>query len=357
MAQVDRAVAAAPPAMEGVAAHPQTTITGDAVARLDRAAFERCQGDGRLERRSRRVLAGYRLVGQRRMRILDQRPPFLGCEAAAERTGVVAGRRDQGQDLATLDIHQHDRANLVPKTFGGVVLQIKIECQRQVRARLPLLAVEFTYHPADGIDLDLGAAAGATQNLVVRPLDPRLADAKPGQVKQRIILDVTLRHGRNVADDMNQRFPLRILPAHALLNGNTGKVDGIDLDVGNILPAQVLGHRDRNELPLLPCFLEHPTQVGLADRHDLVQRSEREFDIARLLGHQQHPIILQVRREQATAPIKDAAARRRDHPQIDPVVLGKRDVPLRLNGLQVIEAPAQCREEKRLATGEHRRPA
>ena len=81
-------------------------------------------------------------------------------------------------------------------------LQAGIDGEDQFLARLAVVARELAYHPAIGVDLDLAVARLAAQQLVVLPLDPVFADAKPGELEQRVAGQLLFRHRGHVAQHM-----------------------------------------------------------------------------------------------------------------------------------------------------------
>ena len=76
-------------------------------------------------------------------------------------------------------------------------------------------------------------------------------------------------------------------------------------------------------------------------------RVERLVDaFGRLLGHQQHAVIAPVVGQLDAETVEDAAARRRDQPLGDAVVLGLGHVLVAVADLQLVEPPGQHREHQ-----------
>ena len=95
--------------------------------------------------------------------------------------------------------------------------------------------------------------------------------------------------------------------------------------------------------------------VAVAERHEPVDGVERRGDVAALVGDELGAVGRAVRGERDAEAVEDAAARRRDQPDADAVLVGEHLVAVRLNHLEEIEPARDGAEERRLAAGEQQR--
>src|SRR5271165_6660115 len=107
---------------------------------------------------------------------------------------------------------------------------------------------------------------------------------------------------------------------------------------------------------LAPHVAQYPAAVRLADLDQPGEGVERRGDIPSLLGHDDETIVLLIIGECYAEAIKDTPARRRQQLQIDAVFVGKNDVPVRLQDLELVHARGETGDEGRLADGEDRCP-
>ena len=182
----DVPVAVAPPASESALPELESSGAIEAVMRADLAAFERSQRHDHLERRSRRILAGDRLVGEWEARMADQLAPLPLADAGGEQVGVVARHRRQRQNLAGMDIEDHGRAALLAEACRDVLLKPEVDGQHVVVARPAGPAAELADHAAIGVDLDLPGAGLAAERGLQHLLGAVLADAEVREREQRI---------------------------------------------------------------------------------------------------------------------------------------------------------------------------
>ena len=66
-----------------------------------------------------------------------------------------------------------------------IALQLEVDGQRQIAARLAVLPVELLDLAAERVDLEAAEAGAAAQRRVVDLLDAVLADPELGQLEQR----------------------------------------------------------------------------------------------------------------------------------------------------------------------------
>ena len=102
---------------------------------------------------------------------------------------------------------------------------------------------------------------------------------------------------------------------------------------------------------------QHAAAIGLAYVDQRAERVERGFEIARLLRHDNDLIVLPVVGDRNAGAVEDAAASRRQQPQIDAVLVGQEAVAVFFEDLQVVHTAGKDARQRRLAAGEQRRPA
>ena len=352
-------MAVAPPAAEPAFAELQRPVAEEAVVRAEPAAFQRGQGHDHLEGRSRRVLAGDRLVGEREARMGDQLPPLPSADAGGEQVGVVARHRRQRQDVARMDIEHHGRAAFLAEACRDVLLEPEVDGQHVIVARPAGPAAELADHAAVGVDLDLPGAGLAAQRGLQHLLGAVLADAEVGQAEQRVVrpLQVGLVHGADVADDVDRVVAEGVEPASADVDHHAGEVGRVDLDLGDLLPRQVLAHRDGHELLVAPGLAQHPLAVVVLDRHELGDFVQRLVKVQRRLGHQDQPIVEPVLGKHLAEAVEDAAPRRRQELHVDAVLVGQDLVALGVDDLELIETPGEPGGQQRLRAADDDGPA
>ena len=239
----------------------------------------------------------------------------------------------------------------------GEGLKRGIEGQHQVATGLTLLAPDLANNPAERVDFQMTGSGGASKLQIVLLLRALLADPKPGQLEQRISRLLTLVHGGHVTEHMGHGLGEGIVSGLADLDIDAGQVRCIDLDPADLLPAQIVADRDRNESALVLGLTQDAREFLLGQADHLGQQIECLLDVARLFAHQDYAVVLLVHRHRHAESVDDAPARRRQQPQVDPVVLGEGGIALGLDHLEVIHAPGQHREQRRLRAADDKCPA
>ena len=335
---------AALPAME--LAIPQSDAAHAMKRRLgiDHTRCQRRHGDGHFEDGARGVLACDGLVAQRRALIIDELAPVLGRQAAAKGIGIVGGRRDQAQNVSRVHIDNDHGAAFLGQPFGGEALQRHIQRQHQLAAALSLLALQLTNDAAQGIDLQMARSRPAAQGQIVLPLDAILADAKPGQLQQRIAREILFRHGGDVAEHVRSGIGVRVKTPLADIDAHPRQVRRIDLDARHPLPAQEFLHGDGHEFPLAPNLAQDARPFILGKHDNPGQPIQRLLDVGRVLRGNQHAVVLLIDGQRHAEPVDYVSARRWQQAQIDPVLVGEHGVALRLDNLQIVHSPGQRAE-------------
>ncbi len=101
---------------------------------------------------------------------------------------------------------------------------------------------------------------------------------------------------------------------------------------------------------------QRPFAVRIADLDQRGDRVDRRVDVGGLLGDDDDPVILAVIGEADAKPVKDAAARRHQKPQVDAVLVSHDAVAVAVEDLELIEAPGEGGDQRDLSPGEDRRP-
>ena len=196
--------------------------------------LQRGQGDHGLERRARRIGGGQRLVEQRLVVVVGQRPVLGAGQALDEAVGVEAGRRKQAQDVAGAAVHHHRRAAVLAEHLQRAVLDVGVQRQRSVlaRRRRDVAAGVLAHHPALGSrPRPSGRPACRAGRRSQRLLDPLLADAEARIEQHRVGVRArpwstsVVRDLGDVADHMGEGAAERIDPglAHVgLTPGSSG---------------------------------------------------------------------------------------------------------------------------------------
>ena len=316
--------------MESGIAELGKTAAEHAVIGTDNLGFERSQSDDHFEGRTRRVLSRYRLVDKRRLRIGDEPPPRPGRQAGNEFVGIVTGHRGQRQDVAVADIHDHGRgAFLFAQPVRRHFLEVAVDGQTDVIPGLSFLARQFPDHAADRIHLDLAVAGLPAEIEVENPFDAVLADLEARQFQQRIPGYFLFGHRRNISEHMGEILCKRIPAADSY----------------------------RHETAPPPDFAQDALALVVFKRDDPGQRIEHRVDIAHLLRHQRHAVVFLVDSQRPAVSVDNAATRRRQKTEIDPVLVGEGLVLVGFDDLQLIHPPGQDAEQDHLPAAEDGDPA
>ena len=193
----------------------------------------------------------------------------------------------------------------------------------------------------DGVDLQLHRAGAAAQHAVVVPLDPGAADADAGQLQQRVAVHVALGRRRDIADDMRQVLGLGVEARGADIDQDAGQVGRVHLDPRHLLPGQELAHDDGHEAAAAAHLALDAGALVVGQRHDAGEGLERRGDVGGLLGDQQGAPVQPVAGDDLALAVQHAAARRRDQPGREAVLLGQRRVALALLDLQPVQPRAE----------------
>ena len=85
----------------------------------------------------------------------------------------------------------------------GESLERDVHREADIVPRHPFHPVDLADDPSERVDLDLTRARLAAQREIAGLLDPVLADAKAGQLKQRIVAELGLGNRGDIAQHMD----------------------------------------------------------------------------------------------------------------------------------------------------------
>ena len=151
---------------------------------------------------------------------------------------------------------------------------------------------------------------------------------------------------------MGEIFSKRVLSALADLNRQTGQIRGVYLYSGYITPIEILAHGYRHETAATAYFTQNTVAFVILQRDDPRQRIEHRIDVVDLFGDQCDPVVFLVNGKCAPVTIHDRATRRRQQPQIDPVLICQCLVLVGFNYLELVHPSRQQAEQQHLATTE-----
>ena len=209
--------------------------------RRDDTLAEEGQSLRRLERGARRIESHDGAVIEWLPDVLAQFDVLLRALTAYHQTGVVGGRRDHAEHLASRGLNGHDRADFVLHQPLAEGLQLEVDAEGEVLAGLGP-AVEGTVHIA-ALDTAVGIAQQdlnallAAKLLLVAALHAALADVVAGLVVV-VVLDVSWRHLGHVAQDVGG-IRILILPDAAALDVEARETVHLLLEHGELLVGEL----------------------------------------------------------------------------------------------------------------------
>ena len=336
-----------------MAAEHEDAVAMDMIIGRGDSRLDRSQRDGGLEGRAGRIGAAHHLVEQGLVVVGGQPAPLFPRQTDIEQVGVEARRGRQRDHIAIGDVHDNAGGAFACQLFAGHLLHLAVDGQPYILSRRSGVLAQLADDAAIGIDLDAGGAGGAAHILFIFALYSALADAIAWQRQQRIVIALQFlgRDGGDIAQDVHHLRPEGIVTGLAHIGLNSRQIGQMQVDAGEVLPAQILDHRHRHELLVHGDVVHHLffLLVGEEDHlADIVQRICDAF--GRLLGHQKHAIIAPVAGQFGTEAVQDASARRHDQPLGNAVVFGLHHVLAAVADLQLVEAAGQDGKNRRHAS-------
>jgi hypothetical protein len=237
---------------------------------------------------------------------------------------------------------------------GHETLQVEVDGEQRVRAGLALGAVELAHHAADGIDLDLDRAGAAAQAVLERTLDALLAEAHGGELQDRIVAagQILVGGATGVADDVAHQLAFGIVARLAEVDEHAGKVRGVELQSRHFLPTEILAHHHGLGIAAAAQLAQQAIPLGLAEAEDGIEPVDQNVGAAAAVGGRHGSEVVAVDGERLAAAVENQAARRRQQPQIDAVLLRQRGEALGLDDLELVKPAGQRRQQHRLRPAE-----
>ena len=240
-------------------------------------------------------------------------------------------------------------------------MQLGVDGQLHVCARFALAAVQLAHDPTGGVDLDPLGARLAAQAGFDLGLKSDLADLKAGNAQDGFgicqLAEIIIRHRPDIADHMGEILALGIDAGQADLWRDAGQGGGVDGDLGDIVPADLICQCDRQKGRRAAhlCF-------GAFDVFGIKRQQAREpFDhrihIARVFGHDGDAVGLRVLRQDHAVAVIDLATGRGDQANVDPVFLGQQAELIGLIDLQVTHPHGKTTGKGQLQPAEKQRAA
>ncbi len=284
----------------------------------------------------------------------DQLVPFIAMDADCERIGVVAGMRNQGQDLAIARIHRDHGAVVFAQGDLGCLLQVEIDGEFQIMARLGVLGSENAHLAAVAVDDHVARAVVAAQDLIVGLFHARLSDHVPGLVVGIArLVQVVFADFADISDQVG-REPVAGIEAALLVDGlQLRKLVAVGLDKRLLVGGDVLldgdglvAGRDAEVAQRSPQLFQIEVQPlrnhGQVGVHILVLLPNQEAGDGRIVVDHQ-PVLA----------VKQLAAGGQDGHLADAVLLGEFAEVAGSQHLETPKARAQCQHHHQNAVLHH----
>ena len=174
----------------------------------------------------------------------DLRPVGLG-QAHGELVGVERGPRDHGENLAGVRVHGDQCAVLAFHHLLRHALQIEVDGEPQVLARLGKLLSKLADFLAVAVDDDIARAVHAAQQGVVGLFHAGFSDYVAGLVEVELgAVQVLLGDLAHVADQVGREAVARVEAALVVDGLQFGQLVAMGLDEGLLILGNVLLQRD-----------------------------------------------------------------------------------------------------------------
>ena len=232
-------------------------------------------------------------------------------DATREGAGVEAGRRSHGEDVAGDHVEHDDRtALMLLHLLGCEALQVEVDGEQRVRARLALGAVEFTHDAADRVDLDLDGAGAATQVVLERALNALLAEPHRRKLQHRFVSagEVLVGDTSGVAHDVAHQLAFGIVPRLAEVDEHARQIGRIEFNAGHFLPAEIFTHHHRLRVAAAPEFAQQAGLLGLSQGEDLVEALDQYVGAAAAIRSRHGAEVVAVDGQRLTAAVENQAA-------------------------------------------------
>lgn len=260
-------------------------------------------------------------------------------DAVDEQVGVVAGQADHAQDLAGARVHRDRRTFVFAERGHHRALQVGIDRQAQVCARLRRHPAHRADRPALHVGFHLFVAHLAAQVLFVIALQPGLAHVGERGIALAQHRQVLFVDAPNVANDVRKQRPVRVAPGQVRLKLHAGEAPALHREARHLLiaHAQLQGHRQEAAAGL--ALAVEALQVFGRDGDHLAERGQHGLHVLDLVrGHVQAE-RRHVLGQQPAAAVVDHAAPRDHRTRLDAVGLRPGGIDLVVEHLQ-LEVPA-----------------
>ena len=207
----------------------------------------------------------------------------------------------------------------------GRLLQVAIDGEGEVVAGHVGHLLEDAHAAADGVHLDLLAAAVAAELIVPRALEARLADEVTlAQVLRGAVGQLALAHLADVAEHVRRERSVRIVALRRDLEGDARQLELVGLQRDDVVPLDVSA--DDDALVRRPLRRRVDRLLDrLARRPEVMAQVPEDLaTAARVLGDEHHVERWPVVDEDLAVAVVDDAARRGHADQPRAVVLGDR---------------------------------
>ncbi len=275
-------------------------------------------------------------------------------DAHRERIGVIAGMRNQGQDLAIARIHGHHGAVVIAEGDLGRLLQVEIDSEFQIMARFGVLRPENAHLAPVAVDNHVARAVFAAQDLIVGLFHARLSDHVPGLVVGVAwLVQVFFADFADISDQV-RREPVAGIQAALFVDGfQLRKLVAVGLDKCLLVGGDVLldgdgliAGRDAEVAQRGPQLFEIEVQTlrdhGQVGVHILVLLPNQEAGDGRIVVD-----------HQAVLAVKELAAGGEDGDLANAVLLGEFAEVAGSQHLQPPQSGSQCQHHHQNAVLHH----
>ena len=243
--EVDRAVAALLPVLEGPGAQVELPATVHAVEGRERPLLQACRRHHDLEDRARRVLRLERAIEHRVVGITHDGEPRVTIDRPREAVDGEGRRRRHRQDVAVSRIHHDDRSGATLQGLLRGLLDAPVDRGDDLGARMGLRLLDEPDRPSHRVDLDALAAVAAPEILVEQPFEPGLSDHVAAPVPA--LLQLLVIRFAHVAEQVGGE-PTRGIGSLGLhLHDDAGELELPFLDLCHIGQRQPPAYADGDE--------------------------------------------------------------------------------------------------------------
>ena len=178
-------------------------------------------------------------------------------------------------------------------------MQPLVQRQLDIFASKAFLPVKFPHHAAKGVDLDPLGASRSAQGVFQLVFHTGFADLEFWNLQQRVLIfdlgQVVVANGAHVANDVTHICAVRVMAGQADLGADAGQGGGVDVDLGDVFPAQAVGDGDRHEGRQLAHVFLGACDVGGVNVDDGLQTGQHSVHVACVFAHHDDAVVLFIR--------------------------------------------------------------